>query len=315
MSYNKTELYHRYRPQQFEDVVGQDAAVDALKNYGKNKKVPHALLFTGPSGCGKTTLARILRKKLKCHDLDFKEANSADFRGIDFVRDIGSTLNQAPLGGKCRVYLVDECHVLTKPAQEAFLKYLEDCPDHVYFFLATTDPSKLIKAVRTRCSEIKCRSLTDDEVKSLVQGICKQEEQTIDAKVGKTIVEISDGSARKALVLLDGVLGMDNVKEQLRYLEDNDSQKQAFSIAQALFKKETTWKTMAGILKEVSIPNSELEGVRYMILSYANKVLLSGNPRAALVIEEFRYNWYDSQSSGLYICCYNVIKDSHEMQV
>jgi len=137
----------------------------------KRNKVPHTLLFSGPPGCGKTTLARILRKKLNCGKYDFSEVNCADFRGIDMVRDIRSHLQQAPISGDCRVWLIDEAHKLSNDAQNAFLKMLEDTPNHVYFFLATTNPQKLLKTIRTRCTEVVVKSLGDKNMEELIDDV------------------------------------------------------------------------------------------------------------------------------------------------
>jgi DNA polymerase III gamma/tau subunit len=106
---NAVELYRKYRPTKFSEVVGQSDAVKTLVDMGKRKALPHFILFTGPSGCGKTTIARILRQKLKCSDSDFSEVNAANDRGIDMVRDIEKKMNYAPIGGKCRLWLCDEC--------------------------------------------------------------------------------------------------------------------------------------------------------------------------------------------------------------
>ena len=154
------ELYKKHRPKNLKRVFGQSVAIGTLKPLIEAKQVPHSLLLTGPSGCGKTTLARILVKELKCAKADFMEVNCADFRGIDTVRDIRTRMMQAPIGGDCRVWLIDEAHMLTSAAQTAFLKMLEDTPDHIYFFLATTHPQKLLKTIKTRCTEIKLKEMT-----------------------------------------------------------------------------------------------------------------------------------------------------------
>jgi len=107
------ELYKKYRPKKLGNIVGQSNAVNILQSFIDEGKIPHSLLFSGPSGCGKTTFARIIKRKLKCGDYDFTELNCADARGIDMTREIRSRLNQSPISGKCRVWLLDECHKLT----------------------------------------------------------------------------------------------------------------------------------------------------------------------------------------------------------
>lgn len=311
---SRTELYQKYRPKDFNEVVGQKTAVKSLVSMGRNKNIPHALLFTGPSGCGKTTLVRILRNKMKCSDADFVEMNSANFRGIDTVREIQSRIGLSAVSGKVRIYLIDEVHQQTKQAQEAMLKLLEDMPDHVYFFLATTNPEKLLKAIQTRCNEVKCRNLTIKELQGLITDVCAKEGKKIEESVVKKIADVAGGSARKALVLLDGVLGLSDKKEQLNYLENNDTDKMAFNIVQSLFNPKAGWPTVKKLLAEVEVPTNELEGVRRAVLGYARKTMIGkGNAsRAALIMEEFRDNWFDLGPAGLALSCYNVMNVPHD---
>ena len=157
------ELYKKYRPDGYGDLVGQAPAVKVLRGLLK-KGLPHAMLLTGPSGCGKTTVARIIKNKLQCQDSDFVELNSASDRGIDVIRGIDGRMRLGGLLGGPRIWLFDECHRLTKDAQEAMLKYLEDTPSHVYFLLATTEPDKLITAIRTRCTEVRFAAIGHEEI-------------------------------------------------------------------------------------------------------------------------------------------------------
>jgi len=148
MTVDAVELYRKYRPTKFSQVLGQREAIATLANMGKRRAVPHCLLFTGPSGVGKTTLIRILREKLGCKEHDYVEINAAEARGIDTIRDIQRRLTLSPLSGRCRVWAIDECHRLTTDAQSALLKILEDTPPTAYFMLATTEPNKLLTTER-----------------------------------------------------------------------------------------------------------------------------------------------------------------------
>jgi DNA polymerase-3 subunit gamma/tau len=300
------ELYKRYRPTTFKDVVGQASAVKSLVDMGKRNEIPHALLFTGPSGCGKTTLARILRAKLKCSDHDFQEINAADFRGIDSIRVIRQQMGAAPLMGTSRVWLLDEAHNLSGDAQTALLKILEDTPGHVYFMLATTDPQKLKKTIITRCTEVRCKEITKKELSDLALRIAAAENVTISGAVAEKLADVAEGSARKVLVLLHAVIGLKDEEDQLAAIEAGDVKGQAIEIARALLNQRTTWNTMKGLLKAVE---EEPESIRHLVLSYCTSVLLnSENPRAALVIEEFRDPYYDTKKAGLVLSCWNVIK-------
>lgn len=303
------ELYRRYRPKLFKHVRGQQEAIQVLKDWCEKKKVPHFLLFTGASGCGKTTLARILKEKLECCDDNFMEVNCADTNGVEVIRQIRGRMGLSPLGGeKARIWLMDECHALTTQAQNAFLKMLEDTPSHVYFFLATTDPQKLTKTVITRASEVKVKLLTPKHMQELILHVVASEGKTITEEVVDKIVEHAEGSARKGLVILHQVLGLESEEDQLRAIASNDTKTQAIEIARALINPRTTWPEMCKILKGSEI--DDVESVRYLVLAYCTNVLLGSGKlcgRAAQVIQSFRDNWYDSKKAGLVISCWEVI--------
>ena len=134
------ELYKKYRPKSLDEIIGQDVAVTILEAAIEEDNIPHFIMFTGPRGCGNTTLARIMRRKLKCSKYDFVEIAP---RKVEEVREIKSRINLAAIKGKCRAFLIDECHRLTSDAQDEFLKMLEDQPNHIYFRFTTTDPQKI----------------------------------------------------------------------------------------------------------------------------------------------------------------------------
>ena len=203
------ELYKKHRPKNFEDLIGQTTAVRLLSKKMKSNNLPHTVLLTGPSGCGKTTVARILKRLLKCSKGDYKEINTADHRGIEDIREVNRRMRQAPIDGDCRIWLIDEAHKLTNDAQNAFLKMLEDTPKHVYFILATTHPQKLIKTIRTRSTQIDLKSLSNKDLEKLLLSISEKEKFNLPEDVLEKIIENSDGSARKALVLLDQVIELD----------------------------------------------------------------------------------------------------------
>lgn len=272
-----------------------------------NNNVPHSILFTGPSGCGKTTIARILKSQLCCADFDFQEINCADFRGIDTIRDIRQRMNQAPMDGDCKIWLIDECHMLSTQAQNAFLKILEDTPKHVYFFLATTIPQKLLKTIKTRCTEIQLKEIKSKPLYKLIQYTAKKEKFPITEEVIETIIDHSEGSARKALVLLDQILNIEGEEEQIECIIASDSKTNAIEIARLLINPRTKWKDMGKILREI---DEDAESLRYMILAYMTAILTKGGklaPRAFVIIESFRDNFYDSKKAGLVAACYEVI--------
>ena len=299
------ELYKTHRPSTFKGIVGQPQAVAMLKEMVENDRVPHAILFSGESGCGKTTLARILKLKLNCSDHDFSEVNCADFRGIDMVREIRQRMNLSPVGGVCRIWLIDEAHQLSSQAQNAFLKILEDTPKHVYFFIATTDPMKLLSTIRTRCTEVKVKPLAPATMKELLIAVADKEGKTLTDEVVERITEYATGSARKALVLYNQIIGIEDPEEQLKAIESSDTKAKAIEIARALMQK-VPWSNVAKILKEV---DEEPESIRRMVLGYASNVLLSaskGNERAFLLLDVFQHPFYDSGKPGLVAACFAV---------
>lgn len=301
------ELYRKHRPDSFADVIGQKEALASVSSMGKSGTIPHCLLFTGPSGCGKTTLARIIRKKLRCSDSDFSEVNASEERGIEMVRSIKGRMNFAPIGGQSRVWLIDEAHAMTGDAQNAFLKILEDTPPHVYFMLATTDPEKLKKTIITRCTEIRLKEIKKSDLIELVRRVSNEEGASIDDDVIERIAEVAEGSARKSLVLLHAVIGIPDRESQLAAIDSNDTRAQSIELCRALGNPRTSWSSMAELLQKID--TSDVEGLRYLVLAWFTSILLKGdNPRAAAIIEEFRDNWYDCKKSGLVISCYNIIK-------
>jgi len=301
------ELYKKYRPKDFDEIVGQEIAVTTLEASIEQDNIPHAILFTGPSGCGKTTLARIVRRKLRCSRHDFIEDAP---RKIDDVRAIKRRIHQAPMKGKCRVWFIDECHKLTGDAQDEFLKMLEDTPKHVYFLLATAEPNKLKNTFRGRPTEIVVKLLDDDDILKVLDYICKEEDKEIPNEVVKKIIDNSEGSARKALVFLDSVIKLESKKEQLNAIMTQTAELQAFEIVRALlYNKKTTWKEMVAILKATEVEDPER--IRWLILSCCKTEMLKAGKfsgRAYIIIQAFCDNFFDSKMAGLVAACYEVIE-------
>lgn len=302
------ELYKKYRPSVLSDMIGQDAAVKSLQQMINKQVVPHTMLFTGPSGCGKTTAARALATGIGCHTHDLKELNCANTRGIEFVRDIQQDMQLSPLAGKNRVWIIDECHQLTNAAQSSFLKMLEDTPSHVYFFLATTDPQKLIPTIKNRSTEVKLSEIKAKDLRSLIIRVCKKEKKRISDDVVDEIISASNGSARKALVILHPVILCDSEEDQLKLIAASESERQGIEIARSLLNMKSNFVDVARLIKQV---DEEPETIRRMILGYmANVMLGEGNiklkQRAYLIVSCFSENFYDTGKAGLVASCWEV---------
>ena len=301
------ELYKKYRPSDFDDILGQDVAVGTLEVAIERDSIPHFILFTGPTGCGKTTLARIVRRKLRCSRHDFIECAP---RKVEDVRAIRRMIHQAPMSGRCRLWLIDECHKLTSDAQDEFLKMLEDTPSHVYFLFTTTDPQKLKKTIKNRCTHIVVKPLSDGDLSGLLGYVCNEEGKKISTEVADKIIENSDGSARKALVFLDSVIHLSSKEKQLNAIVEVSAEAQAFEIVRALlYNRKTTWKQMARILKESE--GEDAEQIRWLILACCKTELLKAGKftgRAYIIVDAFSDNFYDSKMAGLVAACYEIIE-------
>jgi len=303
-----TELYRKYRPRELKDVIGQDGAISSLETMVKRKSVPHALMLTGPSGCGKTTIGRILKKTLGCGDRDFIEINAADFKGIDTIREIRRGAVMAPISGDCRIWLIDEAGKLTNDAQNAFLKILEDAPEHAYFFLATTDPHKIIKTIHTRCTEVQIRAMSPKDLMRVVTRVSNKEGMELSEDVVQSIVECAEGSARKALVILGQVGHLENEEQQLKAIVAASINKdQAIELARALIRPNVRWQEVAPLLRDIK---DDPEQVRYLVLGYSRSVMLGGGKlasRAFDIIDVFSDNFYDSKHAGLAAACWELL--------
>lgn len=300
------ELYRTHRPTSLKQVIGQPKVVQQLTKFLEKGNFPHANALIGPSGVGKTTVVRILKKKLGCSDTDYVESNCADFRGIESIRDMRSRMSLAPMNGKCRIYHLDEAHKMTNDAQNAFLKMLEDTPAHVYFFLSTTEINKLIKTVKTRLTKFVFDPLSTKFLTEIVLQVAEKEGKKFSEEVIEKIVEGADGSARQALVSLHQILNIEDEDEQLANISSVQADREAIEIARALINPKTDWSAMAKILREVQ---EEPESIRYLVLAYVSKILVSGrkDPRCKLILDRFSYNFYDTKKAGLIGACYEVI--------
>lgn len=217
-------LARKWRPRTFSEIVGQEHVLKALTNALESERLHHAYLFSGTRGVGKTTIARILAKALNCEKgmtsdpcgtcsacreidegrfVDLIEVDAASKTKVDDTRDLLDNVPFAPAGGRFKVYLIDEVHMLTKHSFNALLKTLEEPPPHVKFLLATTDPQKLPVTVLSRCLQFNLKRLTPALIRDRLEFICSEEGVSAEVPALALIARSADGSLRDALSLLD----------------------------------------------------------------------------------------------------------------
>ena len=228
MDNNKKVLALKYRPQTFNDLIGQDIAVETIYNSIKANKSPNAYLFTGIRGVGKTTIARIVAKALNCkkgienlckekmcenceaitnsNHIDILEMDAASKTGVDDVRDLIEFSRYGPTSAKYKIFIVDEVHQMSKAAFNALLKTLEEPPEYLKFIFATTEVKKLPITVVSRCQRFDLSRVKSNELFDFIKKISEKENGKVSNDALKLIVKISEGSVRDALSLLDRAL-------------------------------------------------------------------------------------------------------------
>ena len=226
-----TALYREWRPRTFNDVVGQEHITTTLKNQVLNNRIAHAYLFCGTRGTGKTSTAKVFAKALNCLNLidgepcnqcemcrkineglaiDVTELDAASNNGVDKIRDIIDDVKYPPQEAKYKVYIMDEVHMLSTGAVNAFLKTLEEPPRNVIFILATTDPQKLPITILSRCQRFDFKRINNAEITARLRKIVNDQNVLADERSLNLIARVSDGAMRDSLSILDQAISMGN---------------------------------------------------------------------------------------------------------
>ncbi len=244
-------LYRRFRPQNFSEIVGQDHITAILKNQIINGNVAHAYLFSGPRGTGKTSAAKVFARAVNCSSpvngeacgkcpscmaaendrlSDVIEIDAASNRGIDEIRDLIDKINYLPANGRYRVYIIDEVHMLTAESFNALLKTIEEPPEHVIFIFATTDVSKVLPTILSRCQRFDFVRIADEVIKQQLRKVLENIGYSFEEEALDVIVAAADGAMRDALSVTDKILGaaqnntvtLANAEEALGLKGDDD---------------------------------------------------------------------------------------------
>jgi DNA polymerase-3 subunit gamma/tau len=289
-------LYRQWRPQDFENLVGQKHISITLKNAIVSRKIAHAYLFSGPRGTGKTSTAKILAKSLNCihgptpepcnvcancesinagTSMDVFEIDAASNRGIDEIRELRETVKFAPVDGRYKVYIIDEVHMLTTEAFNALLKTLEEPPAHVVFILATTEAHKIPATIHSRCQRYDFRRIGAVEIEGRLTAVVEHEGLNVAPDALKLIASHADGGLRDALSILDQCTTMENgviTADKVRQLLGLVGHEWVWRITEAL--AERNFKSVLLALGELISLGKEVRQILLEVALYMRSIML-----------------------------------------
>lgn len=277
------DLHVKYRPQDFDEVIGQDHIVESLKALFKGNQHPHAFLFTGSSGTGKTTLSRIVAGMLGCTEGGIIELDAASHSGVDSIRELTQSLSYATFGeNRNKFIILDEAHALSKSAWQALLKTLEEPPEHVYFALCTTEADKVPDTIKTRCHTYNLKEVGYDNLLELLSAVVEAESIELDVKALRVIAQAAMGSPRRALTYLSKCRGCIDIESVKLILEEPSEDGDVIELCRLLAGRvKPQWKNITRILNTLEGQNPE--SIRLIIVNYMSKVLLNAkNDKEAL---------------------------------
>ncbi len=301
-------LYRKYRPETFEDMVGQQAIIRTLQNAISKDRIAHAYLFSGPRGTGKTSTAKIFARMLECekdplhpcgecpsckmalqgNHPDIIEIDAASNNGVDEVRSLIDRVKYAPMEGKYKVYIIDEVHMMTTGAFNALLKTIEEPPAHVIFILATTEPNKVLPTILSRCQRFDFSRVSQSDIVKRLETITEKEDITIDPEALDLIARLADGGMRDSLSILDQCVAYepDHIKaEDVRAIYGIVTREDIAEIFDSLYHERVDEL----ISKINSIAEEGMDLKRFtadFIRLLKNSLIVSLSPDTVLVSEE-----------------------------
>nr|KKS46764.1 MAG: polymerase III subunit gamma and tau protein [Candidatus Giovannonibacteria bacterium GW2011_GWF2_42_19] len=264
-------LYRKYRPQKFEDIVGEGHVVKVLRASVERERISHAYLFSGPRGTGKTSAARIFARAINCLNsdtickeflsaiaLDLVEIDAASSRGIDEIRALKEAVEPLPFKSRYKVFIIDEVHMLTKEAFNALLKTLEEPPRHVIFILATTEIDKVLDTIISRTQHFEFRKIAEEELELALKKITEKEKIKIDSESLGILSVLAEGSLRDAQSMLDQVLSFSEGSvdaTQVRDIFGLPSRERINGMVESFLRKDA--KTSFKIVREAMAENMD----------------------------------------------------------
>ncbi|GAA4319244.1 DNA polymerase III subunit gamma/tau [Compostibacter hankyongensis] len=329
----------KYRPQTFDSVVGQEHITTTLRNAIKNNQLAHAFLFCGPRGVGKTSCARILAKTINCENItasgeacnecdscrSFNQGNSfniheldaASNNSVDDIRTLVEQVRFAPQAGKYKTYIIDEVHMLSASAFNAFLKTLEEPPPYAIFILATTEKHKILPTILSRCQIFDFRRITIQDAMGHMQDICSREHITADADALHIIAQKSEGCMRDALSILDKIVSFTNGEvtyaNTLEHLNILDYD-YFFRVMDAVLAQDAAQALL--LLDEVLQKGFEADSFLEGLSAFVRDVLVCKDQRTARLLEvsdNLRTRYRDAAaaaSAGLLVSALNLLNEA-----
>jgi DNA polymerase-3 subunit gamma/tau len=329
----------KYRPQNFSTVVGQAHITTTLKNAIKNQQLAHAFLFCGPRGVGKTTCARILSKTINCEapnadgeacntcqscvsfnegsSLNIHELDAASNNSVDDIRALVEQVRFAPQAGKKKVYIVDEVHMLSTSAFNAFLKTLEEPPPYAIFILATTEKHKILPTILSRCQIFDFKRITTQDTVEHLEEICEKETIQAELPALQVIAQKSEGCMRDALSILDKIVSFTNgeltYKNTLEHLNILDAA-YYFKLMQCMLKQDLSGALL--LFEDINRKGFEGDLVLNGFAEFIRNLLLSKDAKVAIlveVVESFRQQYQEMAagcSTGYLVSTLNVLAEA-----
>lgn len=269
-----TDLTDKYRPVTFKEVVGHRVVIKSLADV-VDRKAKHAFLFCGPSGVGKTTLARIAATTLGAAPQAILEIDAASNTGIDAMREVMASARLRPLNGAVKAIIIDEAHALSKNAWDSMLKSVEEPPEHLFWFFCTTEPTKVPKAIKTRCHSSVLDEVSHEDIEGLLNDVIEDEKIDIPDEVYDVVVKQSNGSPRQALVNLEACRSLSTRREAAEALQAVLDSDPVHALCQMMVSAKGSWQTAMGLVEKMGTTNPE--SVRIVVVNYIAAVLRNTN--------------------------------------